>query len=251
MASFGETLRRERELRNIELREIAEATKISVRFLEALERERWEILPGGVFPRAFVRQYARYLGLDAERVVAEFVYAQGGGVGQEKAPRTPMRERAHPGALLLLGLVAVVGALALAKAGPSRQSREAPPLSPLPAAVPPADRVYPPPAAEQRLASGGLVLVLSASASCWVQAKVDGQTVVDRVFEEGQTQTFQARGEIILSVGNAGGVSFTLNDRPGMPLGRSGEVRRNIVITPQSLPSLVEDSAPIRASRSS
>ena len=54
MASFGENLRRERELRGVSLREIAEATKISVRFLQALEQDRVDVLPGGLFPRAFV-----------------------------------------------------------------------------------------------------------------------------------------------------------------------------------------------------
>src|SRR6185503_8578116 len=78
VSSFGETLRRERELRGIDLREVAEATKISVRFLQALENGRIDILPGGIFPRAFVRQYAAYLGLDPERTVAEFIYATGG-----------------------------------------------------------------------------------------------------------------------------------------------------------------------------
>ena len=43
---------------------------------------------------------------------------------------------------------------------------------------------------------------------------------------------------MVLSVGNAGGLSFTLNGRPGVVLGREGEVRRNIVITRQSVPSL-------------
>ena len=77
MGSFAENLRRERELRNVALRDIAEATKISERFLKALEEDRIDLLPGGMFPRAFVRQYSRYLGLDGERLAAEFVYAHG------------------------------------------------------------------------------------------------------------------------------------------------------------------------------
>ncbi len=44
----------------------------------------------------------------------------------------------------------------------------------------------------------------------------------------------------MLSVGNAGGLSIRVNDRPALPLGRSGEVRKNIVITRQNLPSLVQ-----------
>jgi hypothetical protein len=49
-------------------------------------------------------------------------------------------------------------------------------------------------------------------------------------------------------VGNAGALSLRINDRPGLALGRRGEVRRNIVITKQSLPSLVEDASPGRSS---
>jgi cytoskeleton protein RodZ len=72
MASFGENLRREREMRGVALDEISAATKISVRFLNCLEREDFEKLPGGIFTRSFIRTYARYLGLDEERVLAEY-----------------------------------------------------------------------------------------------------------------------------------------------------------------------------------
>jgi len=69
MASFGETLKRERELREISLRDIADATKINIRYLEALEHSRFEILPGGVFNKGFIRAYARFIGADDEALV--------------------------------------------------------------------------------------------------------------------------------------------------------------------------------------
>ena len=72
MGSFGENLRREREARGIALADISKATKISVRLLQAIEDEEFDRLPGGVFNVNFVRQYARHVGLDEERVVAEF-----------------------------------------------------------------------------------------------------------------------------------------------------------------------------------
>ena len=75
MSAFGENLRREREMRGVSLEEISTATKISLRFLDAIEREDFVKLPGGIFSRSFVRSYARYLGLDDERVVAEFQLA--------------------------------------------------------------------------------------------------------------------------------------------------------------------------------
>lgn len=69
---FGEHLKREREMRNVSLEEVSAATRISVRFLEALEDEQWERLPGGVFNRGFIRSVARFLGLDEEGLVAEY-----------------------------------------------------------------------------------------------------------------------------------------------------------------------------------
>jgi cytoskeleton protein RodZ len=75
MPAFGENLRREREMRGVSLEEISSATKISMRFLEAIEREEFSKLPGGIFSRSFIRTYARYLGLDEERVVAEYQLA--------------------------------------------------------------------------------------------------------------------------------------------------------------------------------
>jgi cytoskeleton protein RodZ len=72
MGDFGQNLRREREARGVALEDISRATKISVRLLQAIEDEEFERLPGGIFNVNFVRQYARQLGLDDERIVSEF-----------------------------------------------------------------------------------------------------------------------------------------------------------------------------------
>jgi cytoskeleton protein RodZ len=72
---FGERLKREREMRGVPLQEIAEATKIGTRSLRALEEERFEQLPGGIFNKGFVRAYARYLGIDEEQAVADYMAA--------------------------------------------------------------------------------------------------------------------------------------------------------------------------------
>lgn len=69
---FGPRLRRERERRRISLDEVAEATKVSVDLWEAMERNDFAGWPSGIFARAFVRDYARVLGLDADAVVDEF-----------------------------------------------------------------------------------------------------------------------------------------------------------------------------------
>src|SRR5215472_291667 len=75
--TFGESLKREREMRGVTLEEVSSATRIATRFLKAIEDEQWDQLPGGVFNRGFVRAVARYLGLDEENIVAEYTLAVG------------------------------------------------------------------------------------------------------------------------------------------------------------------------------
>src|SRR4030095_9444446 len=79
-----------------------------------------------------------------------------------------------------------------------------------------------------------LVLDLQARQTCWVAVQAGGVNVMDRVRAEGESQTLSARDEIVLSVGNAGGLAFKLNGRPGVTLRREGGVRRQLVITRQN-----------------
>jgi cytoskeleton protein RodZ len=72
MASLGQSLREAREARLISLEEIASSTKIVRRYLEALENDRFDIMPGGFFIKGIVRAYANAIGLDAEEVLARY-----------------------------------------------------------------------------------------------------------------------------------------------------------------------------------
>src|ERR1700677_3269432 len=77
MGKFGETLRQEREFRGITLDTITQVTKISNRHLMALEQEHFDVLPGGVFNKSMVREYARVVGLDQEEWVGRYLSAHG------------------------------------------------------------------------------------------------------------------------------------------------------------------------------
>jgi cytoskeletal protein RodZ len=89
MSSFGEDLRRERELRQISLREISEATKISLRYLDALERNDFRHLPGGVFNKGFVRAYSQYIGVDPETMVNAYLLEEKGQEARSRESKGP------------------------------------------------------------------------------------------------------------------------------------------------------------------
>jgi cytoskeleton protein RodZ len=110
--NFGERLKRERELREVSLGEITAGTRIGARFLEALENEQWEKLPGGVFNRGFVRAIAHFLGLDEEDLLAEYDLAHGEQKVQVPAPyenRLPSRPLWVPAVAILFIVVLLAG----------------------------------------------------------------------------------------------------------------------------------------------
>src|SRR6201987_4368423 len=86
MGSFGDRLKKEREQRGITLDDISLTTKIGTRLLRALEEEKFEQLPGGIFNKGFVRAYARHVGLDEDQTVADYMTAAGGPQPQPAEP---------------------------------------------------------------------------------------------------------------------------------------------------------------------
>jgi len=108
--TFGEILRRERQLRAISLSEISAATKISVSHLEALERNDFAALPGGAFSKGFLRAYALHVGLDPEEMVNHYLYEIAGrsehdGAGRSADSEESIRSRQR---WLVLGIAAIL-----------------------------------------------------------------------------------------------------------------------------------------------
>lgn len=145
MGTFGERLQREREMRGITLEEIAEATKIGTRSLRALEEQDFEKLPGGIFNKGFVRAYSKYLGIDEDQAVADYVTALGDAQATGKLklpdakalPDEPETTESEPirvpwGPLITVALVVVVGFAAksyYAKHGMAKLRRQPTPVA--------------------------------------------------------------------------------------------------------------------------
>lgn len=87
MESLGQYLKKERERRGIKIQEIAKETHISSTFLEALENEQFDDLPGEVFVRGFLRGYATYVGLDPQEIMAWYSKVRG------PVPSTPTKTK--------------------------------------------------------------------------------------------------------------------------------------------------------------
>jgi cytoskeleton protein RodZ len=251
MSSVGETLRRERLRRNLGLDQISRELKISTRFLDAIEEERFERLPAGVFAKSFVRQYARYLGLDEDEVVAEVqrilappatvgVYAfwqhnrRGVTVAQvEPPPGETVAPRQQPSAA-----PSPVPDSAAAIPSPAQESGPAgsapPQAQPAPAApaVPSennsADREPIAPKTDPAGPANShhpVRVELTAEEPVWVLAQADGKYLFSGTLEPNEKRAVEATEKLTLRLGDAGGVTITLNGKPIGSIGRKGQVR--------------------------
>ena len=95
-ATIGEQLRLAREERGIPLREISNETRISVRYLEAIEASDYKRLPGGIFNRSFVRAYARCIGYDEKEAVEAYArYMREQGEAPDNVATTPHHAKVY------------------------------------------------------------------------------------------------------------------------------------------------------------
>ena len=255
MSSAGENLRVEREAQGISLREISEHTKISVRFLKAIEEEKVDLLPGGIFNKSFVRHYASYLGLDPERTVAE--YFEEVDAAQDDAnpqvavsPNDGMATSAAGYIPLILTAVAL-GAIVIGIAYAIYRFTDREPASDSPAAMasqaetasgassgPPAqiplEKAPALAAAMQETRQGRVSSPVAGSFSLqveslrevWVSIIADGEPEWEGFMQPQQTRRVRANEAIEMHVGDAGGVTLSLNGNPLPPAGEDGEVKR-------------------------
>jgi len=288
MTSIGDTLRRERQRRNLDLPEIAGKLKISSRFLEAMEHDDFAKLPGGVFTKSFVRQYADFLGLDADEMAAEVghvmepepVLPEMSGkhkpdvpgieleMGEERWQSVRERPVALPSwlraGMLLVTLMVVCSGVywwfqrphhpVLAhEVSPPKPAAVAQPVIPVsqPVQTPPApapSTVSPPPSTQAsaeptptptptpaaanpdvpNLAPNPNATVrvgITADEAVWVRADVNGKYQFSGTLQPHETRSIDADGQVILRLGNAGGVTITLNGKPVGAVGPKGQVR--------------------------
>jgi hypothetical protein len=263
LASFGEELRREREIRGISLKEISDATKISKRFLEALERNDHQTLPAPVFTRGFVREYARYVGLSSEDMVNRYNFAASNDDRIEKPPQiekypvTPVRDisprpkpkrgippsyaRVNRNAIAIVIIVlALAGVAWWAVQHKLLAEHEAAVETPVTVtaaktiSIPVAPAPAPAPADDSKLR-----LDLEVTDNSWVTLDADGETVLNAELARGERRNFDAAKEFrFRTIGNAAGIALRLNGVQVPQLGEDGEVVKNRTFNRESLEQL-------------
>ncbi|MGH9497210.1 MAG: RodZ domain-containing protein [Candidatus Sulfotelmatobacter sp.] len=230
---FGEHLKREREMRGVSLNEISAATRISTRFLEAIENNRWNELPGGAFNRGFIRSIARYLGLDEDSIVAEYSLDTSGSANISDATQFAKTGRNwRPVVVAAAMLLALLGAGLLVHhffgsqimamlhgrhpaATSAANSGSASPDTQTSAAN--QTKAQPGPASADSQASdpaapaGTLALNIRTEKPGYLKVIADGQTVFHERVRAGYSQDFEAHNTLEIVSSRASGVRLNLN----------------------------------------
>jgi hypothetical protein len=209
-------------------RQIADATKLSARVVEALEAGRFSVLPAGIYRRAIVRAVAVEVGLDPERLLAEFVNAF---PNELPAPDLPQvienpspKFPAWPRRLMALILaLPVAGGLIYSTWPKSKPAPQAPlpskSIAARSAEVIPAGGFGELAAAEPRV----LTVTLTISSRCHLRIVTDGRLLMDRLVEAGESMPVELGDEILMSGDNASAVQFSINGRAGRQFGQPGD----------------------------
>lgn len=206
MNDLGEFLRRERELRHISLDEVAETTKISRRYLEAIEEDQYDRLPGEAFVRGFIRSYVKYIGLDPAETLLMYEQARS---TQDSMPArmvrmTPVRRASSPRPLLwlLVAALVVVGGILVGLATFLESPRSwQPTLLPGGEKSPPLATTAP------------LILTAVADSDTWLRISIDGKEEDDILLRAGQSTKWKGNERFVLSIGNVRGTRLKLNAR--------------------------------------
>ena len=242
-AAFGDWLRRQREMREISLRDIADRTKISLRYLQAMEDDRFDLLPAPIFAKGFLREYARYVGLSPDEVVNHYLSVQQPRAGEEEVKKDatlagqrpnrpkPVRNWTY-GLFLALAVLVLIGLVAaLAWYAERRRDDPAADVTPPPIAAPPAPEAAavsaPLPTPERPKAP--LEVTLDFTSACWVEVAADGKRVLAQEMAQGESLPVEAQQSVQITLGDTSAADIQVNGLSYPLNGKTGEVRELVI----------------------
>jgi cytoskeleton protein RodZ len=225
---IGSSLRAAREQRQLELPAIERVTRIRAKYLQALEEERWDVLPGTAYAKGFLRTYADFLGLDGPRFVEEF-NVQVAPPEEFEPPtlvRVHRRRRLDARVLVIPLLVVAVGLFSwrLASGGGGKPQPASAPKPPTTARVraTTTTRTTPPP---PRLAH---IVLAATRGPCWLEVRSNGTILFQRELVQGERALFTGR-RLWLRIGAPWNLDATENGKPLTLPAATG----NLVVSPR------------------
>ena len=237
---LGTALRRARRRRKISLAQASRDTRIGLRYLTALERGApLDEFPAPMYARAFLREYARYLRLEAEPLVQLLAPHEPPPVALSLAVLAKAAPQPRKGGrLFALALAAALSVLLVLGADDPLQRPSAPASDlgvTIPAAAPvTGDSREPATPSDDEVSRGltgfgAITADLRTSGRSWLRVIADGSVVYEGTAAAGWSRSFSGADRVEILIGNAGAVELVVNGRSMGPLGAAGEVRRLLI----------------------
>jgi cytoskeletal protein RodZ len=267
-SGIGVQLRRARLSRNLSLAEVSRQTKIAARFLELIEESRFDELPGVLFARNFVRQYASAVALDPAPLLAGLPQLDDAVRQLPAPPRHPHQRRGFSGGfsntrdnsfassvvflLLALGAGFAVWARYIHSPWDFGWPRVSAASKP-PAAAPVVRNELPKPIAPSAPETSAVPpqsqhpveVAVTAIEAVWVQLTADGKTAFTGTLQPNETRQVSADEKVKIVAGNAGGLSVSLNGKKLDSLGPPGQVRAITLTAAGPQPSPIFPQPPL------
>jgi hypothetical protein len=222
MFEIGPSLRDARRQRGVDLDAAQRATHIRRRYLEAIEDERFDLLPAPPYARGFLREYADYLGLDGDLYVAEYDERFAPREEHQQLAPVPLRSptRVVPGSLVAIVLAVIVVAIGLAAWSlGGKGGKHATVSPPTPGTTTQHVRTHPKPKARPKprpLPPPKPLVLTAARGDCWISVHVgsaSGPLVYEQVLAQGHSVTFGLRKRLVLRVGAGANLDAKANGR--------------------------------------
>lgn len=225
-AGVGSRLKEARARKGVSLEDAARHTRIKRRFLEALERDAPpSAFRAHVYARAFLREYASFLGLDPEPLVRDYRTAHGDGEPSGLSLPAPVQRRSRARVIQVALIVVSMGVLAWLAVLTTRGDVAPPTPSPEAGAGEVAEPP-PPPVVEPPAERGVRLEIRIKGEPSWLRVGSGGKALAKGTRKPGWSRTFEDDKRLHVVLGNAGAVRLFLDgERLGAPGGR-GEVYR-------------------------
>lgn len=241
MQQVGDILRSEREKKGLTVKDIESATSIRALYIQAIEDGEFKVIPGEVYLKGFIRNYANYLGLNGQEMVDLYRQSQAPAsvtpetAAEVKAAITPSpsadtepkkTKSSYTWVVIPLVAVCLLGAVWWFIGGEGKPESQPLPDAPkqsqsAPAKPAPAAPVTPAAPVPQ---TAPVMVTAQFSDECWLTVIADGKEIFEGIPKAGESMSWQAQKTLVVKLGNAGGVDWVYNGQPVGKLGKKGEV---------------------------
>ncbi len=261
----GDLLRRERERQGKTIKDVELETSIRGTYIEAIEQGKYEVLPGDVYAKGFIRNYSKFLNMDGDSLIEQYNNERGFNkpetvdemleknasvIKTTAAPQEPVQEikqsklfssgddykermdksNLSRNIMIFLGVIVLfLAGVYIAFSDDGSDSTAAKPAAQSSQSVKKDAAKAADVKKDEKKNYDGVKVTVQFTDRCWTQIDVDDKTVFEDTAEPGQKLEYDGKSKVVVVAGNAGAVSLVWNGKDLGPMGNVGQVVERVM----------------------